>query len=200
MPDTGAGGDGLPPAVRFERDALPYLDLMYPAALRLTRNQADAEDLVQETFARAYASFGQFRPGTNLRAWLYRILTNTFITGYRRRQREHRATTANGIQDWQLASAGSDPPAGLKPPDAEVVECLLDPRVKLALRELPEDFRTVVYLADIEGYAYREIAAIMRTPIGTVTSRLFRARRQLRGHLRDYAATRHLASVAPTPR
>jgi RNA polymerase sigma-70 factor, ECF subfamily len=196
MPDTGAGVDGLAPAARFERDALPYLDLMYPAALRLTRNRADAEDLVQETFARAYASFGQFRPGTNLKAWLYRILTNTFITGYRKRQREHRATTTNGIQDWQLARADSDPPAGLRPADAEVMECLLDLRVKQALRELPEDFRTVVYLADIEGYAYREIAAIMRTPIGTVTSRLYRARRQLRGHLRDYAATSHHHAVA----
>jgi len=190
MPDTRTGSDGLAAAARFERDALPYLDRMYPAALRMTRNRADAEDLVQETFARAYASFGQFRPGTNLKAWLYRILTNTFITGYRKRQREHLATTTNGIQDWQLARDGADPSAGFGPADAEVVECQLDPRVKLALRELPEDFRTVVYLADVEGYAYREIAAIMRTPIGTVTSRLYRARRQLRGHLRDYAATR----------
>lgn len=196
MPDAGAGGDGLAPAARFERDALPYLDLMYPAALRLTRNRADAEDLVQETFARAYASFGQFRPGTNLKAWLYRILTNTFITGYRKRRRERQPAATDSFQDWQIARAGYDPPAGLKPADAEVVECLLDPRVKQALRDLPEDFRTVVYLADIEGCAYREIAAIMRTPIGTVTSRLYRARRQLRGHLRDYAATRHLATPA----
>ena len=177
-------------ATRFERDALPYLDQLYHAALRMTRHPADADDLVQETFARACASFGQFEPGTNLKAWLYRILTNTFITGYRKRQREHLATTTNGIQDWQLARDGADPSAGFGPADAEVVECQLDPRVKLALRELPEDFRTVVYLADVEGYAYREIAAIMRTPIGTVTSRLYRARRQLRGHLREYAATR----------
>src|SRR5262252_7626315 len=134
------------PAARFERDALPYLPQLHATAMRLTRNRADAEDLVQETFARAYASFGQFRPGTNLKAWLYRILTNTFIAGYRKRQREHRATTTNDIQDWQLARAGSDPPAGLKPADAEVVECQLDSRVKHALRELPEDFRTVVYL------------------------------------------------------
>jgi RNA polymerase sigma-70 factor (ECF subfamily) len=184
-------------AARFERDVLPYLDQLYPAALRLSRNRADAEDLVQETFTRAYASFGQFQPGTNQKAWLYRILTNTFLTSYRKRQREPQPVAAGGIQDWQLARAGSHPSSGLKPADAEVLERLPDPRVKHALRELPEDFRTVVYLADVEGYAYREIAAIMRTPIGTVTSRLHRARRQLRGRLQDYATTRYLATAGP---
>jgi RNA polymerase sigma-70 factor (ECF subfamily) len=184
-------------ATRFEREALPYLGQLYPAALRLTRNRADAEDLVQETLTRAYASFGQFQPGTNLKAWLYRILTNTFITSYRKRQREPQPAATGDVQDWQLARAGSHPSSGLKPAEAEVLECLPDPCVTRALRELPQDFRTVVYLADVEGYAYREIAAIMRTPIGTVTSRLHRARRQLRGRLRDYAATRYLATAGP---
>ncbi len=184
-------------AARFERDALPYLEQLYPVALRLTRNRADAEDLVQETFTRAYASFGQFQPGTNLKAWLYRILTNTFLSSYRKRQREPQTAASGEIQDWQLARAGSHPSSGLRPAETEVLEHLPDPRVKHALRELPEDFRTVVYLADIEGYAYREIADLMRTPIGTVMSRLHRGRRQLRDLLGDYAATRRPATHPP---
>src|SRR5262249_5527370 len=174
--------------VRFERDALPHLEQLYRAALRMTRNTPDAEDLIQETFTRALASFTQFEPGTNLRAWLYRILTNTFITTYRKRQREPRQVLTNEIQDWQLARAAYQPSSGLKPAETEVLEHLPDSRVKRALHELPEDFRTVVFLADIEGYAYQEIAGIMGTPIGTVPSRLHRARRQLRDLLRDYAA------------
>ncbi|MGH3173959.1 MAG: sigma-70 family RNA polymerase sigma factor [Streptosporangiaceae bacterium] len=183
-------------AARFERDALPYQEQLYPAALRMTRHPADAEDLVQETFTRAYASFGQFEPGTNLKAWLYRILTNAFITGYRKRQREAQPAPAGGIQDWQLARAGSRPSSGLKPAHTEVLDQLADPRVTCALRQLSGDFRTVVYLADVEGYAYREIASIMGTPIGTVTSRLHRGRRQLRQLLCDYAAARCLATTA----
>lgn len=173
---------------RFERDALPYLGQMYPAALRMTRNHADAEDLVQETFTRAYASFGQFKPGTNLRAWLYRILTNTFLSSCRKRQREPQPAPVGEMQDWQLARAASYPPSGLMSVEAEVLEHLPDSRVLRALRQLPGAFRTVVYLADMEGYAYREIADLMGTPIGTVMSRLHRGRRQLRELLRDCAA------------
>jgi RNA polymerase sigma-70 factor, ECF subfamily len=181
-------------AVRFERDALPYLAQLYPTARRITRNTADAEDLVQETFAKAYASFGQFEPGTNLRAWLYRILINTFIASCRKRQRE--PAVIGEIEDWQLARAASPAPSGLNPADTEALSHMADPRVKRALRQLPGIYRTTVYLADVEGYSYREIACITRTPVGTVTSRLHRARRQLRDHLQDYAASRRPARMA----
>jgi RNA polymerase sigma-70 factor, ECF subfamily len=174
-------------AARFERDALPYLAQLYPTALRMTHNPADADDLVQETFTRAFASFGRFEPGTNLKAWLYRILTNTFITSYRKRQRDPVPTAE--IQDWRLAHAACHPSSGLGPADTEVLEHLPDARVTRALGQLPEGFRTAVYLADVEGYAYREIAIITGTPIGTVTSRLHRGRRQLRDLLHDHAAT-----------
>ncbi len=181
---------------RFERDALPYLGQMYPAALRMTRNRADAEDLVQETFTRAYACFWQFEPGTNLRAWLYRILTNTFLSSCRKRQREPQPAPIDELQDQQLARAASYPSSGLMPAEAEVLEHLSGSRVLRALRQLPGAFRTVVYLADVEGYAYREIADLMGTPIGTVMSRLHRGRRRLRSLLRNHAGTRSRADQA----
>ena len=183
----------------FEREALPYLGKMYPAALRLTRHRADAEDLVQETFAKAYASFGQFQPGTNMRAWLHQILTTTFITSYRKRQREPQPAVTSDIPDWQPARAWPDPTFELKSAETEALERQADPSVKLALQALSEDLRTVVYLADVEGLAYREIAGVMGTRIGTVSSRLHRAHRQLRGLLRDHAATQHLTKDRPAP-
>ena len=177
---------------RFEADALVFLDQLYAAALRMTRNPADAEDVVQETYAKAYSSFHQFTPGTNLKAWLYRILTNTYINSYRKKQRQPQISDGENIEDWQLARAESHTSSGLKSAEMVALENLPDSDVKDALHQLAPDFRLAVFLADVEGFSYKEIAEIMGTPIGTVMSRLNRGRTQLRSMLSDYARQRGL--------
>ena len=167
-------------------EALGYMRQLHMTASRMTRNPADAEDLVQETYARAYASFHQFRDGSNLKAWLNRILTNTFISSYRKKQREPVLSTA-WIDDWQLARAQSHTAQGMRSAEELALDRMPDGSVIKALRQLPAHFRMAVYLADVEGFGYREIAEIMHCPIGTVMSRLHRGRGRLRELLADHA-------------
>ncbi|PPH13606.1 RNA polymerase subunit sigma-70 [Rathayibacter sp. AY1C1] len=174
----------------FEQQALPFIDQLYAAGLRMTKNPSDAQDLVQETFAKAFGAFRQFEQGTNLKAWLYRILTNTFINSYRKKQREPYQSAIDELEDWQLGGAESTTATSSRSAEAEAIDHLPDTAVKEALQAIPEDFRLAVYFADVEGFSYQEIADIMKTPVGTVMSRLHRGRRMLRERLTDYARER----------
>lgn len=172
---------------RFARDALPFLDQLYGAAMKMTRNPQDAQDLVQETFAKAFASFATFTEGTNLKAWLYRIMTNSYINVYRKRQREPHLGAVDELEDWQLGGAESTTAMSSRSAEAEAIDRTPSGVVTEALNALPEDFRIVVYLADVEGFSYQEIADIVERPIGTVMSRLHRGRSKLRQSLGEYA-------------
>lgn len=185
-------------AAIFEVDALSYLDQLYGAAVRMTRNPTDAEDLVQETYTKAFAAFRSYEQGTNLRAWLFRILRNTYINTYRKAQRQPYSTSAEELSDPQLLEVGERLPGGARSAESEALEQLGDADVVEAMQALPEDFRTAVYLADVEGFSYKEIAEIMETPVGTVMSRVHRGRKSLRSLLSDYAVERGL--VAPEAR
>jgi RNA polymerase sigma-70 factor (ECF subfamily) len=199
--EAAATDEASAPADRrtlFESQALQYMDQLYAAAMRLTRNPADAADLVQETYVKAYQAFGQFQQGTNLKAWLYRIQTNTFINNYRKNQRNPYQGTIDDLEDWQLGGAESVTRAtSTRSAEAEAIDHLPDSAVKDALQAIPEDFRMAVYFADVEGFSYQEIADIMKTPVGTVMSRLHRGRRMLRDLLADYARERGIATPDP---
>jgi RNA polymerase sigma-70 factor (ECF subfamily) len=189
------------PRALFEEQAIPYMDQLYAAAMRLTRNPTDAADLVQETFIKAFQAFGQFQQGTNLKAWLYRIQTNTFINNYRKNQRNPYQGTIDDLEDWQLGNAESvTQSTSTRSAEADAIDHLPDSDVKEALQSIPEDFRMAVYFADVEGFSYQEIADIMKTPVGTVMSRLHRGRRMLRDLLADYARERGIAVPPATTR
>jgi len=178
---------------RFERDALVHFDSLYAFARRTTGNATDAEDLVQETFAKAFASFHQFTPDTNIRAWLYRIMTNTYINSYRQRQRQPLQNPVEQIEDWEQLQADAYIPGGFKSAESTALDELPDMDIVTALRSLRSEFRLPVYFADIEGFSYQEIAEMMGTPIGTVMSRLHRGRKQLKTLLFDLAVERGFA-------
>ncbi|MGL4339890.1 MAG: sigma-70 family RNA polymerase sigma factor [Rhodoglobus sp.] len=183
----------------FEQQALPFMNQLYAAAMRMTRNPADAADLVQETFVKAFQAFGHFQQGTNLKAWLYRIQTNTFINSYRKNQRNPQQGAIDELEDWQLRGAESlTRSLATRSAEAEAIDHLPDSAVKDALQAVPEDFRLAVYLADVEGFSYEEIAEIMKTPVGTVMSRLHRGRKLLRHLLADYARDRGITPAIST--
>lgn len=184
--EIDAAGLGL----AFEEEALSHLDRLYSAALKMTRNPADAEDLVQETYAKALKGRESFKDGTNMKAWLYRILTNSYISTWRKAERSPKLSGDEDVTDWQLARAASHDSQGLRSAEMEALDSTPDQVVAEAMAALPENYRLAVYLADVEGFSYKEIAAIMDTPVGTVMSRLNRGRSQLRTVLADYAAER----------
>ena len=178
----------------FQAEAMQYAPQLYSAALRMTRNPSDAEDLVQETFLKAYRSFGTFEEGSNLRAWLYRILTNTYINMYRARQRRPQETDLGDVEDLYLYKRIGSIEAALASRSAEdqLFDLFTDDEVKQALEDLPENFRLPVLLADVEGFSYKEIAEMLDIPIGTVMSRLHRGRKAMQRALVEFARERGL--------
>ena len=172
----------------FEQQALPLMPQLYGAALRWTRNPSDAEDLVQEAFAKAFVAWGQFQQGTNLKAWLYRIMTNTHINMYNKRAKDQAKGGLDDLEDWQIGSAESVTSLASRSAELEAIDNLPSETIRKALHDIPDEFRMVVYYAVVDGLPYAEIAEIMDTPIGTVMSRLHRGKKLLRKLLAEYAA------------
>jgi RNA polymerase sigma-70 factor (ECF subfamily) len=185
----------------FADQAMEHMPSLYSAALRMTRNPADAEDLVQETYLRAYRGYGGFTEGTNLKAWLYRILTNTFINRYRAKKRRPEETDFDDVEDFYLyrRMGGLEEAKAGRSAEDELMDLFPEQEVKEAVEALPENFRLAVLLADVEGFSYKEIAEILDIPIGTVMSRLHRGRKALQKRLYDFAAERGLAPKGATP-
>ncbi|PRQ10280.1 RNA polymerase subunit sigma [Corynebacterium sp. 13CS0277] len=175
-------------ASEFEAQAMPLLDQLYGGALRMTRNPADAEDLVQETYMKAYQAFDSFTQGTNLKAWMYRIMTNLYINTYRKKQRQPAQMPTDDITDYQLMATASHESTGLESAEVEALKLVPNQEIAEAFEALNEDYRMVVYYADVEQLSYKEIAEVLGIPLGTVMSRLHRGRKQLREALKDVAA------------
>ncbi len=189
---TSVGSDLMnsaqsPQSLLFEEQAMEHIDKLYAHAMRKTGNSSDAQDLVQETYLKAFAAFDQFQQGTNLKAWLHRILENTFINQYRKQQNQPFQAPLEELEDWQIGEAESRTASSSRSAEAEAIDHLPARVVKQALQDLPEEFRNAVFLVDVEGYSYQEVADIMETPTGTVMSRLHRGRKMLRESLSDYA-------------
>ena len=187
---------------QFSDLAMEYMSALYTAALRMTRNPADAEDLVQETYLKAYRAFGSFESGTNLKAWLYRILTNTYINTYRAKKRRPEIADVEDVEDLYLyhrLSGNSSASLG-RSADDEALDRVTDTDVKAAIESLPDSFRIAVLLADVEGFSYKEIAEITEVPIGTVMSRIHRGRKALQKALMDLGIARGLVGASDEPR
>jgi RNA polymerase sigma-70 factor (ECF subfamily) len=186
---------------QFAAEALEYMPALYSAALRMTRNPADAEDLVQETYLRAYRGYAGFERGTNLRAWLYRILTNTYINSYRAKQRRPDERQLDDVEDLYLYRrlGAVEEAMAARSAEDELMDLFTDEEVKAALDSLPEQFRIAVYLADVEGFSYKEIADILEIPIGTVMSRLHRGRKAMQRELYEFAVNRGLTGPSEPP-
>ncbi|MDD7582457.1 sigma-70 family RNA polymerase sigma factor [Corynebacterium sp. 32222D000AT] len=174
-------------AASFEEQAMPLLDQLYGGAMRMTRNPQDAEDLIQETYLKAYKNFDSFMQGTNLKAWLYRIMTNTYINSYRKAQRRPTQSSADELTDFQLYTTSGHDSTGLESAEVAALKAMPDTTISEAMNDLPEDYRMVVYYSDVVGLAYKEVAEVMDIPLGTVMSRLHRGRKLLRKALKDVA-------------
>ena len=181
----------------FEEQALPLLDQLYGGAMRLTRNPQDAEDLIQETYLKAFSNFDSFTQGTNLKAWLYRIMTNTYINSYRKAKRRPVEYSADELSDFQLYTTSGHDSTGLESAEVEALKQMPDSEISEAMNDLPEDYRMVVYYSDVVGLAYKEIAEVMGTPLGTVMSRLHRGRKLLRAALKDVAREKGIGRNHP---